>query len=259
MGRNKPVFVCGAGARSGSTLVQRVVNCHPDAWIWGELGRCTEALLADFLEAAIGNYALFREEHERLLPRLEAGEPLHDEWVAHLSPRPERLRQAARDFLEAWLRVRRIWGFKSVHFGRHVPVLAELFPEARFVVVFRNPYEQASSWPTSISKDRSFGDVVPRIAQAYRELLGACEGLGQRALVLNLGAVKAAPRRAVEAIFSFIGEDVPKLAFEAVRLVVRGPAGSPVPLPVAVRERVRSELVPLYEAMLERASPLGLA
>ncbi|MPZ53464.1 MAG: hypothetical protein GEU79_12155 [Acidimicrobiia bacterium] len=142
--RLNPVFVLSS-PRSGSTLVQRLLNAHPRLTIWGEHN--------GFLNPMAESYRLLTDPSanrrrivEGVLERDLIVGPLDDPrriiaWTNPLSP--EEYRQQFRRFLfDAFTKglpedIR--WGFKEVRYGRPVArFLLDLFPRSRFVFTSRD-------------------------------------------------------------------------------------------------------------------------
>src|SRR3954451_10754437 len=82
--QDSPIFVLGSGWRTGSTLVQRMINATPGTLIWGEpysegalVQRLAESIA--FLDPENGRF------NGRILPD-DAEPPGGDEWTANLTP-----------------------------------------------------------------------------------------------------------------------------------------------------------------------------
>lgn len=141
---NRPVFVFAPTWRSGSTLVQRLVNSSGEVWMWGEVyTRCNQ-----FRQLS----AVFQSTHEGypfpdIFPDDRGSEPPSSSWVANLSPDPSHLIAAHRRYWDRLLaepvRSRGIdrWGFKEVQLSAdHAAYMKALYPDARVVVLIRDPY-----------------------------------------------------------------------------------------------------------------------
>lgn len=146
-----PVFIFAAGWRSGSTLLQRLVVSSQEVLVWGEpLGDAAMAArLGSAISAITSSYP--RDFYFDDDPDLSS---LSDKWIANLTPPMAHLRQAHRKFFEEWLgnpaRERyglSRWGFKEVRLTiDHARYFKWLFPNARFIFVFRNPFDAYGSW-----------------------------------------------------------------------------------------------------------------
>ena len=138
-----PVFVCGLGWRSGSTLVQRALMTDPRLLVWGEpmdivfyLERLTQPLLAVDEDWPAPDHWLSHRGRVDLTR----------DWVATLSPDPGWLKAGYRGFFDQWLaapaRARGFarWGFKEVRCsGAHALVLRWLYPRCALILVARHP------------------------------------------------------------------------------------------------------------------------
>jgi len=115
-----PVFVL-SHARSGSTLLRYMLDSHPDVASPGEvvLGQLCSWLV-------------------RALPRLRLGADLNVEDIG-----PELLRET-RDYIGLMMdpylkrKGKKIWCDKSPANLEHLPLLAKIFPEARFICLYRS-------------------------------------------------------------------------------------------------------------------------
>jgi hypothetical protein len=144
-----PIFLLSAGWRSGSTLVQRLINSDPSVLIWGEpfedlaivhrLARTVELFWPDASHVQHG------------IDHFEGS--FSNEWVANLNPGVLPLWRAHRAFFDQLLaapareRARPRWGCKCVRLtARHAYYLKWLFPLARFVFLVRHPLHSLSSY-----------------------------------------------------------------------------------------------------------------
>jgi hypothetical protein len=136
-----PVFVLGAGWRTGSTLIQRLVVKGSGALIWGEPHH-RMTLIGDIARRLAG----FDDgHHRRRLREGEAVADLGDRFIALLDPQPCALQAGLRAMLiEGYGRPALQagaagWGVKEVRWGlAEALLLRVLFPSARFVIVHRD-------------------------------------------------------------------------------------------------------------------------
>ena len=233
----RPIFIVGF-PRSGTTLVQRLLNACRDTLILGEHA----GLLAGW--AAAWERARQLQAGGKLGQGLARGDRGLYRWLPWLNPwTEEELRAIFRRFVEDLFCHAPNWGFKEVRYGgydggRTVPALVDLFPEARWVVVVRDPLATL----TSVIARFHAGDerhVVPRSrawARTYRHLR---RELADRALVVRYEELDVA------AITALVGQS-PGEVHRRV-LSARGgaaPAGSPSPAARrAVWEEVKAEAI----------------
>jgi hypothetical protein len=187
-----PVFVLAAGWRSGSTLVQRMLM--PRCFVWGEPYEHSGLLdsLADPLRAFTEAWP---EPH--FFYAGQEPQSLTGQFIANLYPSPQDLLQAHLRFFEGLCiePARRIgaanWGVKAVRLSAdHAAYLKWLFPNARFLFLFRNPYDAYRSyaarrnegwkwyhrWPDQPVTARSFGRQWRELVSSFfaeHERLGA--------------------------------------------------------------------------------------
>lgn len=137
-----PFFVVGS-ARSGTTLLRLMLNSHPDVAVPPESRFVTELYEQDEVDAEETLRAL--GEHHRFgaweLPledvRAELGKSGRVRFVEVVSA-------AYRAYAEAHDKVR--WGDKTPRYVEHIPLIAGLFPDARFVHLVRDGRNVALSY-----------------------------------------------------------------------------------------------------------------
>ncbi|MEJ2343571.1 MAG: sulfotransferase [Gemmatimonadales bacterium] len=181
----QPVFILSAGWRSGSTLLQRLILSGNDALIWGEpYDHCDLVRrLADSLRALGPEYPPDHFTPER--QKLSGAAALSGEWVANMYPHPRHLLHAHRAFFLSLYQAPATaagfmrWGFKEVRLGvDYAAYIAWLFPAARFVFLYRNPYRAYRSyrrfrgwydrWPTEpVLTAKQFGIRWRRLAGGF--------------------------------------------------------------------------------------------
>ena len=138
-----PVFVLSAGWRSGSTFLQRMLM--QECFVWGEpYGHaCPIPAMAETLRCFTNHWpeppffskdmAPDRLESRfiaNLYPSVAALKVAHEAWFRELFERPAKEAGAKR------------WGLKEVRLTiDHAHYLKWLFPAAKFVFLFRNPYD----------------------------------------------------------------------------------------------------------------------
>ncbi len=138
-----PVFVVGC-PRSGTTLLRDLLRSHPLLTLPDETH-----VIPDFYRA----YGDPRtaEEAERLAARL-LGTFWIGLWQLPLRPadfrRCRSFRAVMELFYDSWARRegKPRWGDKTPHYVLHIPLLAWMFPEARFVHIYRDGRDVALSW-----------------------------------------------------------------------------------------------------------------
>lgn len=163
-----PIFLCAAGWRSGSTLLQRYVVSDPDVVLWGEpYGDLP--ILQHHVDV------LRRLSMRRLgdLPTAAPDEITADEWIANAWPSLPTLGRSIRAQLEQLLATEVLatghhrWGVKAVRWGGdEVELLRAAFPGARFVLLVRDPVAAYRSYSAHYPKvwfdrypDRRVDDV----------------------------------------------------------------------------------------------------
>jgi Sulfotransferase family len=146
-----PIFVLSNGGRAGSTLLQRILITDPRLLLWGEpMG---EMSLVSRLTEMVSRL----EQPLKLLTwknQVDVNSPgLAQSWIATLYPSITYFRAALRGIFDQWLgkpardRGFTRWGFKEVRLGATDAVLLHwLYPNAKFVVTCRHPYDSYRSF-----------------------------------------------------------------------------------------------------------------
>lgn len=150
---SEPVFAISTG-RSGSTLVQRLLNCHQDLVVWGEHYGFLNGLAQSYVQMANPDQKLFPHFGKNnkgpglVLPSL-SDPSAAIEWVNPWAL--DEFRQQLRSFMEGYFASRiesgKRWGFKEIRYN-NIPVLRmlkELYPKGRFVFIRRDPIEVTRS------------------------------------------------------------------------------------------------------------------
>jgi hypothetical protein len=146
-----PIFLLGNGWRTGSTLLQRILVTDPKLLLWGE--PFGEMALISELAEVLSRLSTFPDLERRYAPEDVTASPntaaaMAKSWIATLYPHGTHLRAALRSLLGLWLgqpaaeRGFSLWGFKEVRLGATEATLLQwLYPNARFVVLSRNPFD----------------------------------------------------------------------------------------------------------------------
>jgi sulfotransferase family protein len=208
-----PLFIVGIG-RSGTKLLRDLLRGHSliripptessmlPRWVeeWDRYGDLSDraAFSAFYRRAVRTKYSLLMEKH--------TGGPISEEdWFATCRG------YGPADVFEALIRhdvgapvgTALIWGDKSPNYTLHIPLLAELFPEARFIHIVRdvrdctlsakkswggNMLRGAQRWADGTMKARRDGESLPGryievryedlLAEPERQLRRCCDLLG---------------------------------------------------------------------------------
>lgn len=172
--KDQPLFIFSAGWRSGSTLLQRLINSNEAYLMWGEPYARSNLVvgLADSLRPISlswppdGDLAQPKEEWH-----------LTDRWTANLHPPLVSLIESHRAFfrtlfaspLDATRRVN--WGFKEVRLSAEYALyLRFLFPKAKFIFLVRDPLNAFVSYKVWRSWYRHWPDKQVRTARSYARI-----------------------------------------------------------------------------------------
>ncbi|HQT45648.1 MAG: hypothetical protein B7X08_00700 [Acidocella sp. 20-63-7] len=210
----RPVFVF-ASHRSGSTLLGRILNCHPGLVVWGEHGGILNQLAA--LNVAASSFGSLRQPlAERGLERYvrERGQLVFDPWKSPVDA------AGLRDFTRAWmvrsfstaLQPGQRWGFKEIRYGGETITrfLLDLFPKGRFLVLRRGLVELCVS------------NILAEWSISELSRMGTFETLAEAQAVVADGAYTLAA-------MDWRLEQTAQIAGWAARTIWKHPMGSAIP------------------------------
>jgi len=228
--QNGPLVILSRG-RSGSTYVQRVLNCCRNLYIFGEHDGVI-ASLARALEGFEQHGAA--ENADKILTKtgvedsfLAWGTPFsHSEIVGMMGETLTRAFTARLPGFDA----NTIWGFKEIRYdGDDVRRLHELFPGLRVLIIYRDFESYAHSvhrahWRDTAVEVTHYKNILDGYVQFYESVLAVCDELQIPFQVVSYDAMKDDWRMIVKAVETLVqpaGVDVDSdRAEEAARLNV---------------------------------------
>jgi len=146
----RPIFIASMG-RSGSTLLQRVLNTHPEVTIWGEHGGFLSGMLSSYRVAsqpdAAKNLIEGYEHREMVIGELSDTE-IFKPWVSPF--RPDDLERAVAstitELFTEGLTPNMRWGFKEIRYNdEDLVTLMEMFPDGHLIILVRDLHGYAKS------------------------------------------------------------------------------------------------------------------
>ncbi len=150
-----PIFIFAAGWRSGSTLLQRLITSSGEVMIWGE-PYSHNYLIQSLAEPLKGFTEVYPRNSWFLSPEQYRKDYLTQNFTANLYPDISHLLESHRSFWENLFAVpsQEIgfsrWGIKEVRLGVDSAFyLRWLFPKAKFLFLYRNPYDAYASFAGS--------------------------------------------------------------------------------------------------------------
>jgi len=177
-----PIFIFAAGWRSGSTLLQRLINSDQRVALFGEayehffLWQQFANQIKNFGEIESKHSCYVPENYVKILPH-ELDEFLTKAFTATLAPPVSAFKKAHLAFFDALMKKpienvgRSIWGLKLVRSDIEVAKYFQwLYPKARFIFLVRNPYHAGNSCLNIISRIKDAFPIILRetyITNAY--------------------------------------------------------------------------------------------
>lgn len=264
-----PVFVVGM-PRSGTTLLSRLLDAHPDLAMAPETHYFTRCWTGEAVTA--------RADVRRLLDRLmqQPGVQdmtLTDEERARIRRRIDSLeRPALGSALQAVVEAfaarsgASAWGEKTPDHLRAVPTMARAFPGAAFIAIVRDPRDVILSlrsvpWSrtTLLEQAWTWRTYAARIAR-YRATLA------DRFTMVRYEDLIATPERAMRTLFAFLGTDAPPpIRAGTARTGVADPDREPwkrksmQPIDASNREKWRTQMEEAERVIIEALAGRYLA
>ncbi len=211
----RPIFVLGA-ARSGTTLLQSMIDAHPEIALVGELHFFDQILrlretIPEPLDGKVSDrlrQGILACHAIRFVPEIESALDLALPRLA-VAPRPT-YGLLFRLLLEAFQEMRcaaRV-GEKTPNNVRYLAELVDLFPDARIVHILRDPRDSISSrirYPFS-SPSVIFNTLLWKIEMIYAFDFASAEGAGEeRYIEVRYEDLVREPERLLRRICQFIG------------------------------------------------------
>lgn len=164
-----PVFIFSAGWRSGSTLVQRLINSDANMSVFGEAFE--HMLLWNQMANQWSRFSHMDRLHSKYIPEefcTLPAEKIHQEMVAgsvaNLSPTVAHLKQAHYQYFNALFKDpclalgRQRWGLKLVRSDANVArYFSWLYPQAKFVFLCRHPLDAWKSYESAVKNSKQLG------------------------------------------------------------------------------------------------------
>jgi len=193
-----PIFILSL-PRSGSTLLQRLIATHPAVATTSE----TWLLLPIFLGYREGH--VFASWRQRYLAAA------FEDFISELPDGQDRFREAVRRFSGTLFEAACAPG--QTHFLDKTPryhliaeELIETFPDARFVLLWRNPLAVAASCVTTWARGRFYPDFYRiDLRNGIENLLDVRQRFGDRLLVLNYEDLVTDPNAVLQNVFAHCG------------------------------------------------------
>ena len=251
-----PLFVFSACWRTGSTLLQRVLNGGDQCMIWGEPG------YLDFTRKI--HDMLIRQKTSQDWAWKSIGQVgLSGAWIPNLSPGEEASLAGLRAFFEqlyipqslALKADCRYWGFKEVRMDavKNAAFLHKLFPKARFIFHFRHPVSCFESLRASHFA-RQFADPLYPM-RVYRDNMHDVLQLSRQPpdypylILRHEDLIGPNSPAVIEEVFSWLGVGCPASAGAIISGRKLGGSLNKEPLPEPLTQELKTLLADLIGQM----------
>ena len=210
-----PIFIVGAN-RSGTTLLRLILNAHPNIAIPEEI-IYFGSTMAGVPIAEWRKPALSEKAYQDFVADFVDNKCHVLDGIDHQEIKSEILASHQRDFcfpyrtiLEAWAKHhgKKRWGEKTPGNLFYADILVEMFPDARFIHLVRDPRAGVSSMmkTTFFPNDIAFNAMSRRkFMRKGRAILEQAVPTSQR-LLLRYEDIVTEPEISIRAICDFIGE-----------------------------------------------------
>lgn len=231
-----PVFLLAGGGRTGSTLIQRLILSTRQVLMWGEHG----GILLPQLQQLVGSTHAWIDKARGNQMRANFEAQSHGTWVANMNPDISCFQAGCKALLEQSLGApaRAMgygrWGFKEIRYGRtEALILQELFPDASFVLLVRDPIRCLRSVKGAKWYARDFQSSPAQFLNVWTRISGELANVQselKRSCLLRYEDAITDPQKTAAAISNVI--QVPLSAFDlkVFEQVLRGTATSPAEL-----------------------------
>ncbi len=168
-----PVFLLAGGGRTGSTLIQRLVLSTRQVLMWGEHG----GILVPHLRQLVASAHSFVTKAKGNQMRESFIANGHGAWVANMNPEMSYFQAGCKTFLEQSMGAAardmgyERWGFKEIRYGlTEALILQELFPDASFILLVRDPVHCLKSIKGSMWYGKDFQSSPARFLNAWSQI-----------------------------------------------------------------------------------------
>ena len=211
-----PIFLLGTG-RCGSTLLQKILNSVENAMIYGEHGgflkQVAAAYFLNFEDKMIKKYIMSQNVAEK--DPISVFETLKNPqlWSAWTNwYNQETVKNNFRDFIESFfnpvsLKQKLHWGFKEIRYGlddRVVEMLADLYPEGRFVFIVRHPLDVIASKISARASEGIEADAHTWVAQ-NTSFLSFCRENSMRSRIVYYEKLISNNSKELSQLFDWLG------------------------------------------------------
>ena len=216
-----PIFLLGSG-RSGTTLLQKILNSADDVMIWGEHGGFLKQIAQAYFhntENPNVNGQIFEKNAVAKDPNLDFNPSMLTKigysWMNWYGRREVAANFAGliESFFHPPGMEKRHWGFKEIRYGgndRAIEMLAELFPNARFVFIARNPVDVIASqtalgWGSRTALGSGWKQLAEVWAARNRGLLEFQRANEERTRWVRFESLISKDSGAVDDLFEWLG------------------------------------------------------
>ena len=215
-GANFPIFLLGTG-RCGSTLLQKILNSVDNVAIYGEHGgflkQIAAAYFLNFEDEMIEKYIMSQNAAGRdplSVFEILKNPQLWSAWTNWYNRHT--VKDNFRDFIESFfnpvsLKQKVHWGFKEIRYGlddRVPEMLADLYPDGRFVFIVRHPVDVIASKISARASDGIETDAHTWVAQ-NTSFLHFCKENSEKSKIVHYEKLISSNSKELSQLFHWLG------------------------------------------------------
>lgn len=241
-----PVVILSAG-RSGSTLLQRIVNTSPNLVIWGEHGGMLSGVANSYQNLIYGkqlndfHYNRKDKVGKSLITGSYSEYNISINWMNSFDK--ENSKDLFRNFIFSTLNQKvkltstQKWGFKEILYSNNdnvVNMLVDLFPDTKFLFSIRNPLDAVLSMMFAFSSEDVRNNAIEmddfsalrkdihNFALRLKRSLGSfnewTENPQINSMVIKYEDLISQQEKIIPEIFNFLGTKIPVNAYEPLAI-----------------------------------------
>ena len=210
-----PIFLLGSG-RSGTTLLQKILNSAEGVMVWGEHGGFLKHIAESYyfnLNNGEIDRQIFRQNPVAKDPNLDFNRLKMKKigycWINWYGK--QEITENYGQFIESFFNPHSLqkiyWGFKEIRYGiddRVMEMLADIFPQARFVFIVRDPIDVLAS-QVAMGWDTEWKQLAEKWAIQNRQIMNFCRTHEGRTRLVKFEELISKESGTIGELFGWLG------------------------------------------------------
>lgn len=219
-----PIFLLGSG-RSGTTLLQKILNSAEDVMIWGEHGgflkQIAEAYFFNLNDKEI-NRQIFKKNPVAKEPNLDFHRlklrKIGYSWTNWYGKQEltDNFKQFVESFFNPHSLEKRHWGFKEIRYGIDdsvMDMLADIYRQARFVFIVRDPVDVLAS-QVAMGWDDEWKHLANKWAIQNQQIMDFCRENEDRVYLVKYEDLISRGSNTITDLFNWLGFAVSETQYD---------------------------------------------